>query len=259
MYTVLDGSLTFDVLVLSGKSQWTSISRWPDAMAAQNEARKLVATKKHLGVKVSQETYDHAENRFKEKTLFKHLKSDKKAAAAAAAGSATAYELASAGGPSGADTDEFDEFDEFDDFDDYDDSPDWVVPVFGVFTALAVILGLGIFFFDGKIDITSKTKSDYFLFALPAAVTNVSSGGENVSVRIDLQLELDGAEDAKAVELALAQIMESVIFEIQETDARDLQQSDKIQMLRRELKQKIQDAMGETNLNGVLFSNIQVF
>ena len=75
----MGGSLTFDVLVLSGKSQWTSISRWPGATAAQLEARKLVAATKHLGVKVSQETYDHPENRFKEKTLFKHLTSDKKA------------------------------------------------------------------------------------------------------------------------------------------------------------------------------------
>lgn len=259
MYTVLDGSLTFDVLVLSGKSQWTSISRWPDAASAQNEARKLVATKKHLGVKVSQESFDHAENRFKEKTLFKHLKSDKKAAAAAAAGAAGAYELGPMNGPSGAGSSQSDEFDEFDDFDDYDDYTDWVVPVFGLFTALAVILGLGIFFFDGEIEFTPETKSDYFLFALPAAVTNVTSGGENVSVRIDLQLELDGARDAQAVELALGQIMESVISEIQETDAGDLQQAEKIQLLRSQLRQKIQDAMGETNLNGVLFSNIQVF
>lgn len=258
----MDGSLTFDVLVLSGKSQWTSISRWPDAAAAQNEARKLVATKKHLGVKVSQETYDEAENQFKEKTLFKHLKSDKKAAATAAAGQTAAYELASMDGSAEADPDafdEYDEYDEFDDFDDYDDNPDWVVPVFGVFTALAVILGLGIFFFDDGIDIGTKTKSEYYVFALPAAVTNVSSGNENVSVRIDLQLELDGAGDAEAVELALAQIMESVLIEIQETDAGDLQRSEKIQVLRSQLKEKIQDAMGETNLNGVLFNNIQVF
>ena len=253
----MDGSLTFDVLVLSGKSQWTSISRWPDATAAQNEARLLVAGKKHLGVKVSQETYDHAENRFKEKTLFKHLKSDKKAAAAAAAESSAASMAEFAN----AENDKFDDSDEFDDFDDYDDDDDsdWVLPVFGVFTALVVFLGLGFFFLDGKFDIGNKTKSDYFLFALPAAVTNVSNGGENVSVRIDLQLELDGAQDAQAVELALAQIMESVIIEIQETDAGDLRKSEKIQLLRGQLRQKIQDAMGETNLNGVLFNNIQVF
>jgi flagellar basal body-associated protein FliL len=254
VYTVLEGSLTFDVLVLSGKSQWTSISRWPNATSAQNEARKLVATKKHLGVKVSQETFDHDDNQFKEKTLFKHLKSDKKPSAQAsesATGSASEFSVAG--------DDEFDEFDEFDDFDDYDDGTDWVVPVFGIFTALAVIVGMGIFFFDGKIDVGNNEKSEYFVFALPAVITNISSGGENFSVRIDLQLELDGAQDAKAVELALAQIMESAIIEIQETDAGDLQRSEKLQLLRAQLKQKIQDAMGETNLNGVLFNSIQVF
>lgn len=261
MYTVVDGSLTFDVLVLSGKSQWTSISRWPDAISAQNEARKLVASKKHLGVKVSQESYDHAENRFMEKTLFKHLKSDKKATQPAAE-AAPAFSADSFG-----ETDDYDEFDEFDDFADYDDGPDWVAPIFGIFAALVLIVGLGIFFFEetaevgswAKSEFKSEGKSDYFVFPLPAAITNVSNGDENVSVRIDLQLELDGAHDVKAVEFALAQIMESVIIEIQETDAGDLQRSEKIQLLRAKLKQKIQDAMGETNLNGVLFNNIQVF
>ena len=251
VYTVLDGSLTFDVLVLSGKAQWTSVSRWPDAMAAQNEARKLVATKKHLGVKVSQETYDHAENRFMEKTLFKHLKNDNNWSPPA---TETAPEFAAAA------TDYSDEFDEFDDFSDYDNETDWVAPVFGIFIALAIILGLGIFFLDGKIDVGKSSKSDYFVFALPGRHRDrIKRRGKQVSVRVDLQLELDGAHDAQAVELALAQIMDSVILKLQNTRADDLQQSEKVQLLRSQLKQKIQDAMGETNLNGVLFNNIQVF
>jgi len=104
----LSGSLTFDVLVLSGKAQWTSISRWPDATAAQNEARKLIAGKKHLGVKVSQETFDHAENRFKEKTLFKHLKNDghSKVPAAASRSATAAFD----------DDDDDDDDDEYDEF-----------------------------------------------------------------------------------------------------------------------------------------------
>jgi flagellar basal body-associated protein FliL len=94
---------------------------------------------------------------------------------------------------------------------------------------------------------------------LPAAITNVSSGNEQFSVRIDLKLELDESGDAEAVELRLAQIMESVISEIQTTDAGDPKRSEKILLLRSNLKQKIQDAMGKTNLNGVLFHSIQVF
>ena len=219
----MSGSLTFDVLVLSGKAQWTSISRWPDATAAQNGARKLIAGKKHLGVKVSQETFDHAENRFKEKTLFKHLKNDgdSKVPAAASRSATAAFD---------DDYDDYDddEYDEFDDFDDYDDDGiDWVAPVFGLFAALAIILTLGIFFFDGKVDIgnsassSSSSNSDYFIFDLPAAITNVSSGNEQFSVRIDLKLELDESGDAEAVELRLAQIMESVISEIQTLDLCD--------------------------------------
>ena len=80
-----------------------------------------------------------------------------------------------------------------------------------------------------------------------------------LSVKLNLQLELDHSQDSKAVEFALAQIMESVIDEIQQTDAGDLRQSAKMQLLRAQLRQKIQNAMGETNLNGVLFRDIQVF
>lgn len=192
MYNELSGSLTVDVLVLSGKAQWTSISRWPDAPAAQNEARKRIAGKKHLGVKVSQETFDHAENRFKEKMLFKHLKNDgdSKVPAAASRSATAAFD------DDDDDSDDDDEYDEFDDLNDYgDDGIDWVAPVFGLFAALAIILILGIFFFDGKVDIgssassSSSSNSDYLIFDLPAAITNVSSGNEQFSVRIDLKLE----------------------------------------------------------------------
>ena len=244
--------------MLSGKAQWTSISRWPDATAAQSEARKLVASKKYLGVKVSQESFDHAENRFSEKTLFKHLKNESEPKVRAATTTSRSAE---------AEFDEIDEFDEFDDFDDYDDGIDWVVPVFGLFMALAVVLVLGIFFFDDKTEIgenagsssSSSSNSGYFIFDLPAVIANISGGNENVSVRIDLKLELDNARDAKAVELRLASIMETVIVRIQETDARDLKRSEKIQRLRSELKEEIQEAMGETNLNGVLFHSIHIF
>jgi flagellar basal body-associated protein FliL len=237
VYTVLDGNLTFDVLVLSAKSQWTSLSRWEDAAAAQNEARKLVSGKKHLGVKVTQESYDEAENRFSEKTVFKHMKNESKARQ-----------------PEEEDEDDF----EHGEFDDYDDGIDWVLPVFGILI-FAIIMGIGIYFFEDKINLMRSTKSDYFVYELPAVMTNVSSGKETFSVKINLQLELDNSRDSKAVEFALAEIMESVIDEVQQTDAGDLHRSEKIQLLRAELRQKIQDAMGDTNLNGVLFRDIQVF
>ena len=90
-------------------------------------------------------------------------------------------------------------------------------------------------------------------------MANVSNGEEVYSVKINLQLELNSSRDSKAVEFALAQIMESVIDEIQNTDAEDLKRSKRIKILRQALRQKIQDAMGDTDLNGVLFKDIQVF
>lgn len=229
-------TLTFEVLVLSGKSQWTSISRWEDEAAAQNEARKIVAGKKHLGVKVTQESYDEAENRFTEKTVYKHMKNESKSVR----------------------VEEPEDELEFGEYDDYDDGIDWVLPVFGLLI-LMIILGIGIYFFEDKIEFSNKPKSDYFVYELPAVTTNVSGGGETFSVKLNLQLELDHSQDSKAVEFALAQIMESVIDEVQQTDAGDLRQSKKMQLLRAQLRQKIQDAMGETNLNGVLFRDIQIF
>jgi flagellar basal body-associated protein FliL len=212
------------------------VSRWEDETSAQNAARQLVSGKKHSGVKVTQESYDDAEYRFSEKTVFKHLKRE----------------------DSTPETE--DEFEpvEFGEYDDYDDGVDWVLPVFGI-AVFAIIMAVGIYFFEDKIDLTQTAKSDYFIYELPAVMTNVKSGNETFSVKINLQLELNNSKDSKAVEFALAQIMESVIEQVQRTDAGDLRRSQKVQVLRTQLQKQIQDAMGETNLNGVLFRNIQVF
>lgn len=212
------------------------MSRWEDEAAAQNEARKLVSGKKHLGVKVTQESYDDAENRFTEKTVFKHLKRENPK----------------------PEPEEESEFVEFGEFDDYDDGIDWVLPVFGI-AVVAIMVTIGMYFFEDKISFSTSTKSDYFVYELPAVTTNIKSGDETFSVKINLQLELDNSKDSKAVEFALAQIMESVIDQVQETNAGDLRQSKKIQLLKGKLRKHIQDAMGETNLNGVLFRDIQVF
>ena len=118
---------------------------------------------------------------------------------------------------------------------------------------------IGMYFFEDKISFSTSTKSDYFVYELPAVTTNIKSGDETFSVKINLQLELDNSKDSKAVEFALAQIMESVIDQVQETNAGDLRQSKKIQLLKGKLRKHIQDAMGETNLNGVRFRDIQVF
>lgn len=235
---VLEGTFTFDVLVLSGKSQWTSLSRWENPTDAQNEARKLVSSKTHEGVKVLQEHFDQAENRFKEKTIFKHLKNESKWAE-----------------PDDDDPD----FVEFDDFDGFNSGSNWLLPIAGIVTVLAIILGAGLFLFDDKFDFSRRSNSGYFVYELPPVMANVSNGEEVYSVKINLQLELNSSRDSKAVEFALAQIMESVIDEIQNTDAEDLKRSKRIKILRQALRQKIQDAMGDTDLNGVLFKDIQVF
>jgi flagellar basal body-associated protein FliL len=235
---VLEGTFTFDVLVFSGKSQWTSLSRWENPTDAQNEARKLVSSKTHQGVKVLQEHFDQAENRFKEKAIFKHFKNENKWA---------------------KQEEDDSDFVGFDDFDGFNSGSNWLLPVAGIVTVLAVILGVGIYFFDDKFDFSRKGNSGYFVYELPPVIANVSNGAEVFSVKFNLQLELNNSQDSKAVEFALAQIMELVIDEIQNTNASDLKRSKQIQVLLQALRQKIQDAMGDTDLHGVLFRDIQVF
>lgn len=234
----LEGHFTFDVLVLSGKSNWTSVSRWENPGDARKAARKLVSDKKHQGVKVMQEHYDDDENRFIEKTIFRHMKQDE--------------------APIEEDDDD-DKFMSFDDYDDYGEGANWIVPLAGIVTLIVVLLGVGIYFYDDKMNFTGKARPGYFVYELPPVLTNVTSGEKRISVKINLQLELNNSQDSKAVEFALAQIMESVIDELQIKNASDLMNSKSVELLRGTLQEKIQNAMGETDLQGALFKDIQIF
>ena len=236
MLHAVEGHFTFDVLVLSGKSNWTSVSRWENPGDARKAARELVKGKKHQGVKVMQEHFDDAENRFIEKTIYRHMKHDE----------------------SPSEEEETDDFVPFDDFDDYDEPANWILPMAGITALIALLLGVGIFFYDDKMDFTRKARPGYFVYELPAVLTNVSSGGKRLSVKMNLQLELNSSQDSKAVEFVLAQIMESVIDELQEKQASDLRTSKNVELLRSALKEKIQHAMGETDPHGVLFRDIQL-
>ena len=74
----MQSNFTFDVLVLTPKSGWTSVSRWQSADQARQEAQKLVSSDKHEGVKITQEHFDYAENQFLEKTIFLRTRSGSK-------------------------------------------------------------------------------------------------------------------------------------------------------------------------------------
>jgi flagellar basal body-associated protein FliL len=105
------------------------------------------------------------------------------------------------------------------------------VPLAGIVTLIVVFLGVGIYFYDDKMNFTGKARSGYFVYELPHVLTNVTSGEKRISVNINLQLELNNTEDSKAVELALAQIIESVIDELQIKNASDLMNSKSVELL----------------------------
>ena len=73
------------------------------------------------------------------------------------------------------------DFVEFGEFDDYDDGIDWVLSVFGI-----AVFATGIYFFEDKIEFSPSTKSDYYVYELPAVTTNIKSGDETFSVKINL-------------------------------------------------------------------------
>ncbi|MEX2453728.1 MAG: flagellar basal body-associated FliL family protein [Rhodospirillaceae bacterium] len=245
----LQGNFTFDVQILSGKAQWTSSSRHNNATEARKEARRLAAGKKHQGVKILQEHYDFVENRFMEKTIFKQMRHDDRTAGFY---EDNVSEIVM------DDLDGLDEY-EYEDYDDYNSSTRTIVLVGGVLALIATLLAIGLFVFGGRgPDAESRPPSDYFVYDLPPVITNIHSGGQTFQVRMDIQLELDSYRDADKVEFALAQIMRSVIENLQQTDADDLRKRDRIQNLRRILMGEIQKSMGRTSLHGVLFRNIHV-
>lgn len=253
----MGGNFTFDVQVLSSKGQWTSLSRHGNATDARREARTLASGKTHQGVKVLQEHFDFANDRFVEKTIFKQMKHEDRGAKYDA--TAAAMAVKKAGGGNFDEFDAFDDFDEYEDYDDYDDRSRWLIIAGTALAVLAVVFGVAMFgWSDGGGRRSSGGNADYFVYDLPVVMTNIYAGGKTYQVRMNIQLELDDHGDARNVEPALSAIMQSVIERIQLTDAKDLQKREKIQALRETLRHEIQKAMGGTNLNGILFQNIQV-
>lgn len=243
------------------------MSRHGNASDARREARALASGKSHQGVKVLQEHFDFVDNRFVEKTIFKQMKNEDREAQYEATAAAIAIKAAAMaarrGGGAGGSYDQYDDYDEFEDYADYDTGNRLMMIAGAGIAVLALVFGVSMFVWSGgssggRSNHASGSRSNYFVYDLPAVITNIYAGGKTYQVRMNIQLELDEYGDAGKVESALSAIMQSVIERIQLTDAKDLQKREKIQALRETLTREIQKAMGRTNLNGILFQNIQV-
>lgn len=236
----MEANFTFDLLVLSPKTGWTIVSRFENAGEAQTQARKLVKDNRHAGVKVLQENFDYAENRFVEKTVFLHTRDGSRA-------------------PGERRDEEQDQVDFPDDFAAGPQTRGNIVLV-GIAAAvilLAAVLGIGLYF--SKSDQSyDRGSGDFFRYDLPTIRTNVSSGEENYSLEITLQLELYKPEHAAQIEADLAPIMESVIEHLQEIEPKDLNNSGRLQYLRAMLRRKIKESIGDKDFNDILFKDIQV-
>lgn len=230
----------FDVLVLSPKSAWTSVSRFDNADLARTEARRLAESKRHMGVKVTQEHFDEAENRFIEKTIFLRTKNGSRMPNADTA------------------RDGFNGFESEDDDESSAYTDKLLIGIAAVIILLAVVLGTGLYYFDDSPDYHPKQAGDLFRYDLPTIRTNVTSGGRTYSLEITLQMELYRAEDVKEIEAGLGPLMESVIDHLQHVDARELNKRSRLQYLRAKLRGKVKNAIGDTDFHDILFKDIQV-
>lgn len=247
----MSGNFTFDVQVMSENAQWTSTARLRDEADARREAQKLVSMKKFLGVKVIKEQYDFIENRFMEKTIFKQLRHDQ--------GSASFYDRhVGKDGIGSHEPADYAGYGDYEDYDDYDRGSRTILIAGTALALIAVLMGLGLFLFAGPGNEDARSRGNFYVYDLPPVVTNIHARDKTYQVKMNIQLELDDYSDADEVELVLSKVMHSVVENIQQTDAADLNKREKIQVLRKRLELEIQKAMGETRLNGVLFNSIQV-
>lgn len=234
----MEANFTFDILVLSPKSGWTSLQRCDNVNDARAQANKLAKDDRHEGVKITQEHFDYVENQFLEKTIFLHTRKGSKLP------------------PREAEVEPYVPYDEME-----GSGPDKsrvMIGIAAVSILLAIILGIGIYFFNDDNRYVPQANGEFFRYNLPTIKTNVIKDDRAYSLQISLQLELYRAQDAKDIEKDLGQIMEAVISHLQEIDPQDLNNSGRLQYLRAMLRRRIKESIGEVEFNDILFKDIQV-
>lgn len=238
----MEGNFTFDVLVLSPKMGWVSVARMESADQARREAKKLVDSDRHEGVKITQEHYDYLENKFVDKTIFLRTRSGSKMPE-----------------PSSKPADDY--YDD-EDFDEDDGGNYLLMGIAGIVLCLMIIVGAGLLFLkdthDYKSEYEAGSSSSMFRYDLPTIMTNFSKNGRNYSLQMSLQMELYRPEHARNIEENLAPVMEAVITHLQEINPEDLNNSGRLQYLRAMLRRRVKEVIGDADFNDILFKDIQV-
>ena len=245
----LSSDSTFDVQVQT-KSGWKSKIRAQGLRDAKTEVRVLQATGRYDAVRIVQENFDFNTNDFARNTVFTETREEAQAREARQFGFADEAEerLAHYG-----DDDEFEEYGGF-----MSTRRDKYIAA-GILSLVAIVIAAGIYMSrQWVVPIDDPNRSNYFVYDLPAIITNISHGERTYSVRVNLQLELDDEGDSAAVEYALGRITQSVIEHLQQADAVSLNQRNGLQDMREGIRRRIQYEMEETKLYGVLFKSIQV-
>lgn len=236
----MQSNFTFDVMILSPKTGWTSVSRWESADQARQEANKLVSSDKHEGVKITQEHFDYERDQFLEKTVFLRTRSGSKMPGEAPPDEETFVPVTGLPAPVRN-----------------RQVLTWIAGISGAFVFL-IVLGVVFVGFGDHGFRPDRDNADLIHYELPTVRTNVALGDEVYSVQMTLQMELYHAEDSRDVEANLAPIMEVIIEQLRHTSASDLNNSAKLQKLRAAMTRKVAEIMGSTRFEGILFKDIQL-
>jgi flagellar basal body-associated protein FliL len=243
--SALEGNFTFDVMVLSPKMGWVSVARMESADQARREAKKLVDSDRHEGVKITQEHYDYLENKFVDKTIFLRTRSGSKMPE-----------------PSSEPDDDYFDDDDYYDEDEEDGGNYLLMGIAGIVVCLMIIVAAGLLFLkdshDYKSDYEAGSSSAMFRYDLPTIMTNFTKNGRNYSLQMSLQMELYRPEHVRNIEENLAPVMEAVITHLQEMDPEDLNNSGRLQYLRAMLRHRVKEVIGDADFNDILFKDIQV-
>jgi flagellar basal body-associated protein FliL len=242
---------TFEVRSFKS-GRWNTDSRCNSKEEALAIANTFAANRSFDGVKVVEEAYDEDEGLFREKTVFSYFKQDdkvfnpllgRKKDEAAAPPAAPRRRVAGERGGT--------------------DARAWLL-AFGLLLSLCGNVALAIYLGDGKFGAIAEgprtaRAGDLIVYDLPLVATNYRDESGTRVLRMRLGLELAGHEKAREIQDRLSSIINRVASDLSRMDDGDLTSAQGLNELRKSLHEGVQNAAGDTPVEGVLFKEVVLF
>ena len=244
---------TFEVRTFKD-GRWTTDSRCNNHDEALAVANTLAGDRRIDGVKVVEEAYDEDQGLFREKTIFSYFKQDdkvfnprlnRKKEDAPAGPSAAALKRAAAEAK-GVDV------------------RAWLL-VLGLLVSLGGNVALAVYWGEGGMPAlfasgaNRNSGGSLVVYDLPPVTTNYKDESGTRVVKVRLGLELSGRENVRDVQERLSSIINRVANDLSGLDDQDLDSANSMNQFRKSLQEGVQNAAGDTPIEGVLFKEVIVF